>query len=91
MKIYRRTSLFSLYPIVDFSFSADGQVYTLKQRIVSRRANKITFILQKKGTREKINRHFTFLQLGSIFVYLRDDRRTSPQPKTSVCLTYNCL
>lgn len=91
MITYRRTSLFSLYPIVDFSFSAYGSIYTLKQRIVSRRSDKVTLVIQKKGTRNSIKRHFKYKELYTTFVFLQDNPRTSLQPKSSICLTYTTI
>jgi hypothetical protein len=91
MKTYRRTTLFSLYPVVDFSFSAQGTIYTLLNRKAGQRRDKYTFTLLKKGTRSKVKRYFTFEDLHRTFVFLRDNPRTSIQPKTSICFTYNCM
>jgi hypothetical protein len=91
MKTYRKTTLFSLVPIVDFSFTSEGTVYTLLERKVSQRSDKYTFLMKRKGTRLTVKRYFTFNELHTTFVYLRDNPRTSLQPKTSVCLTYICI
>lgn len=91
MKIIRRTSLFSLYPGVEFSFIQRGIIYTLTYREVSQRTDRYTFILRKKGTRHELKRHFTFDQLRTTFVYLRDDPAKSVQPPKTVCLTVNCF
>jgi len=91
MKTYRKTTLFSLVPIVDFSFTAEGTVYSLMERKASHRSDKYTFTLKKKGTRTTLKRYFTFNELRTTFVFLRDNPRTSLQPRTSICLTYTCV
>ena len=91
MKTYRRTCLYTLVPVVDFSFTSEGIVYTLKERTASRRRDRVTFTLQKKGERKVIKRHFTFKQLCTTFVFLRDNPRTCPQPKSTICLTYTMI
>jgi hypothetical protein len=89
MKIIRRTSLFALYPVVDFSFTREGIIYTLVRREVSQRTDRYTLVLRKKGTRHELKRHFTFNQLRTTFVCLRDDPAKSLQPSKTVCLTVN--
>jgi hypothetical protein len=91
MKQYRTTSLFALFPVVEFSFKKDSQVYILKQRRVSFRADRFTLTLQLKGTRNICHRHFTFDEMRSTNVYLKDNPSKSLQPKNSIRLIYNCL
>jgi len=91
MKIIRRTSLFALYPVVEFSFTPEGKIYTLIRREVSQRTDRYTFVLKKKGFRHEMNRHFTFDEIRTTFVFLRDNPAKSLQPVKTVCLTVNCL
>jgi len=91
MTQYRYTSLFSLYPVVEFSFTQRGMVYTLIKREVNHRTGRYTYTIRKKGTRKPVKRYFTFNELCETFVILRQDVKNCPQPKSNICLTYTCF
>jgi hypothetical protein len=91
MKIIRRTTLFSLYPIVEFSFTQHGTTYILLRREVSKKSDRYTLVIKKKGSRQELKRHFSFDALRSTFVYLKDDPDKSNQPRRTVCFTCSTL
>jgi len=88
---YRRTRLFFLYPEVEFSFTRNGMVYKLIKREAGKGKDKYILTLRKKGTRKEIRRYYAFDELMKAYVFLQDDKKTSLQPRESVCLTYLCL
>jgi hypothetical protein len=91
MKTFRRIALIHLYPIIDFSFTANGQVYRLQKRFSSKRSDRYTLELKNKESKTIQKRHFTFQELRNTFVFLRDDVKTSKQPKNNIVITVNCL
>jgi hypothetical protein len=88
--MYRRTILFYLYPQVEFSFTKTGNVYKLIKREKGKGKNKYILTLRKKGSRKEIRRLFSFENLRETYVFLRDDMKSSLQPRASVSLTYLC-
>lgn len=91
MKTIRRTSLYLLQPVVEFSFKPDGAVYTLKGKRQSKRGDRFTLTIRKKGERSDIQRHYTSEQIMRTFVCLRDNPQTSNQPKYTQSLIINCM
>ena len=91
MKIYRRTLLYFLQPVVEFSFKPESTVYILKEKYQSKRGGHFTLIIRKKGERHDIKRHFTCERMMKTFVTLRDNPQNSRQPKETESLIINCL